>query len=197
MNAVNCQTRVTRKNINELLSLWDGDGFSTIAKGLTSERVFFIIYEHEYHDNTTLEPWKSLAAVQNILFPNDGNGPSIEQIHATHYLRHIINSGYIEPETCDLILNGMACLNQISRTLRDVNFSGLTYEQQYTLIGYIVERKLGEKWLAILVDLILEALLADPIHGTNPKGIGWDWLEHQLAFPRPEDVSFQAYFFRA
>ena len=40
-------------------------------------------------------------------------------------------------------------------------------------------------WLSLLLTYLLEALLADPVYGGNPGGIGWQWLAHQPGFPTP------------
>ena len=47
------------------------------------------------------------------------------------------------------------------------------------------QNKAGEAWLAIMLEYLLEAMLADPACGGNPGGIGWHWLGHRHGFPTP------------
>ena len=49
----------------------------------------------------------------------------------------------------------------------------------------IEQSRAGRNWLSLLLTYVLEALLADPVYGGNPDGIGWQWLEHQPGYPRP------------
>jgi gluconate 2-dehydrogenase gamma chain len=49
----------------------------------------------------------------------------------------------------------------------------------------IEQSRAGRNWLSLLLTYLLEALLADPVYGGNPDGIGWTWLEHQPGYPAP------------
>ena len=53
------------------------------------------------------------------------------------------------------------------------------------MLRQIEQSNAGQNWLSLLLTYLLEALLADPVYGGNPDGIGWQWLEHQSGFPRP------------
>ena len=57
------------------------------------------------------------------------------------------------------------------------------------LLRQIAKSTAGENWLATLLSYIFEALLAAPIYGGNPGGVGWKWLQHQPGFPLPDKVS--------
>ena len=43
----------------------------------------------------------------------------------------------------------------------------------------------GKAWLRETLRYIMEALLIDPVYGSNPNAVGWKWLKHRPGFPRP------------
>lgn len=127
-----------------------------------------------------------LERVQLILLPQDGDGPSAADINALNYLDWALN----EPDNKadgdrNFIVKGIDWLSDLTQTTYGVGFLSLSLEQQQNLIAQIAETKAGENWLSLLIYYLMEALLLDPVYGGNPKGIGWQWLEHQPGFPRP------------
>jgi len=131
------------------------------------------------------EPWTSLAAVQLILFPADGNGPSAMDVNATAYLKFVLDAPDIDQADRAFILKGIDWLNQLSQKKTKKLFIDNHESQQNNLIAQIANSSSGEKWLSFLLLYIFEALLTDPAYGANPNGIGWQWLEHKPGFPHP------------
>ena len=85
----------------------------------------------------------------------------------------------------------MGWLNDLSRQRYQRSFTALDASEQETVLRQIEQSKAGRNWLSLLLTYLLEALLADPVYGGNPGGIGWQWLEHQPGFPTPpEDKSW-------
>lgn len=130
-------------------------------------------------------PWNSLAAVQQVLFPEDGDGPSAMDLNAVAYLKFVIDAADTDPEDRDFILKGIDWLNQLSQSEHQQDFIQLPDTQRPALIEKIAKSRSGERWLSILLLYIFEALLVDPVYGPNPNGIGWQWLGHQPGFPSP------------
>lgn len=125
-----------------------------------------------------------LSAVQMQLFPNDGDGPSANDINALDYLEWALNDPENQGDD-DFILQGIGWLDDLSATTFKQSFITLTNQQQDELMHTIAKSTAGQNWLSMLLYYILEALLLDPVYGGNPNGIGWQWLEHQPGFPRP------------
>jgi gluconate 2-dehydrogenase gamma chain len=133
----------------------------------------------------TQQPWKTFVAVQMILFPADGNGPSATDINATAYLKFVLEAADTDTEDKDFVYKGVDWLNQLAQTNSNKIFIEHTNPQQQELIKQIAKSRSGERWLSFLINYIFEALLSDPVYGGNPDGIGWQWLTHQPGFPRP------------
>lgn len=131
------------------------------------------------------QPWQDFAAVQNILFPDDGNGPSANDLNATAYLKFILHAADTDQQDRKFILDGSNWLNQLSQTKYHNPFVVLERKAQSELLHEIAKSRSGERWLSHLLLYIFEALLVDPVYGSNPNGMGWKWLEHQAGFPSP------------
>ena len=131
------------------------------------------------------QPWPTFAAVQAILFPADGNGPSAHDIQATMYLHLVLQTPNFDPDERKFILEGVSWLDQFAQEKNKAPFMALTAPQKDAVLRAITQSSAGERWLSALLTYVLEALLCDPVYGGNPQGIGWKWLQYQPGFPRP------------
>ncbi|WP_394388051.1 gluconate 2-dehydrogenase subunit 3 family protein [Shewanella woodyi] len=127
-----------------------------------------------------------VKAVQLQLFPDDGDGPSSEQLNSFQYLTWALE----DPENQadgdkEFILQGVGWLEELAKSTHGASFIKLSIKDQDTVLKQIAKSRAGENWLSLLLYYLLESLTLDPIYGGNPDGIGWQWLEHQPGFPRP------------
>lgn len=130
-------------------------------------------------------PWQTFAAVQQHLFPADGNGPSASDINASLYLKFVLDAPDTDEDDKTFVLDGIKWLNGLSDEQFGKPFAVLTPIEQHKVLKKIASSSAGERWLSHLLLYIMEALLTDPVYGGNPGGIGWQWLEHQPGFPQP------------
>jgi gluconate 2-dehydrogenase gamma chain len=133
------------------------------------------------------DPWKTLAAVQEHLFPAAADTPGAGDIQALVYLRNTIENPAADGDDREFVFNGVGWLNDLAQETLQQNFVALDEQQRETLLRQIEQSRAGRNWLSLLLTYLLEALLADPVYGGNPDGIGWEWLEHQPGFPRPPE----------
>ncbi|TQV73868.1 gluconate 2-dehydrogenase subunit 3 family protein [Aliikangiella marina] len=129
----------------------------------------------------------SLDSVYMQLFPDDGNGPSAQDLNILQYLDWAMT----DPQNVDdgdpeFIKKGIGWLNDLAEQTQGDRFERLKPEQQDKVLQQISRSNAGENWLSLLLYYLTEALLLDPVYGGNPNQIGWQWLEHQAGFPRPE-----------
>ncbi len=129
----------------------------------------------------SLEQWQTLAAVQAHLFPSEPNSPGAPEINATGYLHFAL----IDPDEREFIKMGVFQLDRLAQYMEGKGFLALSTAQRELLLRRFEMGKNGKRWLTIILEYILEALLTDPIYGGNPNGIGWKWLDHHPGFPRP------------
>lgn len=131
------------------------------------------------------DPWKTLAVVQEHMFPAATDTPGASDIEALVYLHNTIENPAADGEDREFLFNGVGWLNDLAREKTGLAFVALDEQQKETLLRQIEESRAGRNWLSLLLTYLLEALLADPVYGGNPDGIGWKWLEHQPGYPRP------------
>ena len=127
-----------------------------------------------------------LDAIFMQLFPDDGNGPSANDLNITTYLQWAmtdprnINDG--DPE---FIAKGIGWLNQLAKDEVGKKFKNTTNEQKEKLITQTINSTAGKNWVSILLYYVIEAITLDPYYGGNTNQVGWKWLEHQGGFPHP------------
>lgn len=131
------------------------------------------------------EPWKTIAAVQEHLFPADEQSPGAADIGALNYLQNMISAPDISKSEREHIHNGAGWLNDLSVKTFKRRFIELNEIDREKILRKIEQSRAGSRWLSLLMDYLIEALLSDPIYGGNKKASGWKWLEHQPGFPTP------------
>jgi gluconate 2-dehydrogenase gamma chain len=134
------------------------------------------------------DQWRTMALVQDHLLPSEPdnpNAPGAREVHATAYLDRALAVPGFDPETRRFILDGIGWLDALAVTRHQAPFHELAAGPREELLHQIAESAAGERWLSALIGYTLEALLADPLYGGNPGGIGWTWLDHDPGQPRP------------
>jgi gluconate 2-dehydrogenase gamma chain len=127
-----------------------------------------------------------LDAIFMRLFPDDGNGPSANDLNVTTYLEWAMtDENNIADGDPDFIAKGIGWLNQLSQDNLGKKFRDVTEIQQDEIIAQTVNSDIGENWVAILLYYVIEALTLDPFYGGNTNQVGWQWLEYQGGFPNP------------
>ncbi len=131
---------------------------------------------------------ESIAMVQQIIFPDDGDGPSAKDINALAYLEWTLTDPDNDADgDGEFIAKGVGWLDSLSEQTQGDQFIKLKPEQQNKVLTQISQSSAGENWMSILIYYLMEALLFDPLYGGNPKGVGWTWLNHQPGFPAPDE----------
>ena len=129
---------------------------------------------------------KVLSAVQEHLFPKGADSPGAQDINALPFLQFVIAQTGFNADSRHFILNSIQSLEEASMERFDLNFDELDFTGKERLLRYLADHtRWGKNWLSLLLYYIFEALLADPVYGSNTDGIGWHWLEHQPGFPQP------------
>ncbi len=134
------------------------------------------------------EPWLTVAAVQEHLFPRisgEKASPGASDINALEYLQVMLNTPDADSDEGDFIIKGVGWLNGVANNLAGHPFTKLNKVDRERVLKKISTSTSGENWLSMLLNYIFEALLTDPVYSGNTNKAGWQWLEHQAGFPRP------------
>ena len=158
-----------------------------IASAVSSYPVALLAEQRQQQTsvNTLKEPWKTIASVQQHLFPADENSPGAQDIQALTYLQNMIEAPDISKSEREHIHNGAGWLNDLSVKTYKHKFSDLNENDREKILRKIETSRAGSRWLSLLMTYLIEALLSDPIYGGNKNGAGWKWLEHQAGYPTP------------
>lgn len=131
------------------------------------------------------DPWLTLGAVQQHLFPDADDTPGAKRINALPYLHTRMNTPDADPDQVSFIRQGVGWLNDIAGKQKNARFVTLDENDREQVLRSIEQSRAGERWLSTLLTYVMEALLSDPVYGGNPDGVGWKWLEHQPGYPTP------------
>lgn len=149
---------------------------------LKSNIVTVIIEKNTFSD----EQQQDLDAIFMRLFPDDGNGPSANDLNITTYLEWAMtDENNIADGDPEFIVKGIGWLNQLSQDNLGKQFRRASEKQQDELITQTINSDLGKNWVSILLYYVVEALTLDPFYGGNTNQVGWQWLEYQGGFPHP------------
>jgi len=129
-----------------------------------------------------LELFKTLEAVQEVLFPKGLKAPSASEFGATAYLANVSShSSFVASDLTFLKRGARELMNEYP------NFLSLSFkEQDEALREFVDDSTLGQNWVAFVLYFTLEGLLADPIYGGNRDESGWKWLGHHAGQPQPQ-----------
>jgi|GEM_PF-458876 len=126
-----------------------------------------------------------IQKIQEILFPDDGNGPSVIDINAYSHLLWVLTDERKDKESINYITKGIGWVEETAQENYGRTFSDLTQIETEELVAFIADKNWGAGWLSMILTLIFEALAMDPIYNVNTNKTGWKWLEHKPGNPRP------------
>jgi len=127
-----------------------------------------------------------LDAIFMQLFPDDGNGPSANDLNITTYLQWAMtDQRNIDDGDPEFIAKGIGWLNQLANDEVGQKFRDANDQQKEKLIAQTINSNAGKNWASILLYYVIEAITLDPFYGGNTNQVGWKWLEHQGGFPQP------------
>jgi len=135
----------------------------------------------------TAKQAETIQKVQNILFPNNGFGPSILDINAYPYFLWVLADERKNSESKKYLVDGIDWTNETANETYGKSFVDLSEKETKQLVKIISETSWGKNWLSMLLTLIFEALSLDPIYGANTNEIGWQWLDQFVGTPRPKE----------
>jgi len=149
----------------------------------------------EANEYLTAEQSTVLKSILMIIFPNDGNGPSADDLNTFGFVLWTLGDALKKQEDKDYIIEGLDWANEKSQEIYFEKYSELDDEQKEALVKQFTELAWGKNWMSVMVTLTLESALLDPIYGGNTDEKGWKWLEHETGLPRPtEETRVEAFF---
>ena len=136
----------------------------------------------EAKTNIKIDLFKTLEAVQEVLFPKGLDAPSSSEYGATAYLASVsTHSSFLASDLRFLTRGTQELMNEYN------NFLTLKpKEQDEALRDFVENNDIGKNWVSFVLYFSIEALLASPIYGGNKNESGWKWLQHHAGVPQPK-----------
>lgn len=146
----------------------------------------------EGNDLLTAEQATLLYDVMNILFPNDGNGPNIDELNSFDYIMWVLKDEGANKKFRDHLKEGIEWTEEMAVKFSGKKFLELNQEEKERAVEEITQTEFGKEWCSIILTYILESLLLDPVYHINPDGIGWKWLNHTPGYPQSKtELSYE------
>jgi len=131
------------------------------------------------------EDWHTLGLVQEHLLPSEAQTPGAREIHALRYLHFVMDWRGTDPAEPQILRRGLKRLREIAARTEGGAFEALDMPAREWVLRALEAEEGGTEWLLLVLDYLFEALLADPVYGGNPDGIGWRWLRIEPGHRRP------------
>jgi gluconate 2-dehydrogenase gamma chain len=134
-----------------------------------------------------IEPagWRILGLVHEHLFPSEPQAPGAREVNALSYLHFVMTWKGTDPVETEILRSGLEKLREIVAQPDGGTFEALDAQGREQALRTLEASEGGTQWITLVLDYIFEALLADPVYGGNPDGIGWRWLQFQPGRRRP------------
>lgn len=131
------------------------------------------------------EGWRTLGLVQEHLLPSEAQAPGAREVNALRYLHFVMGWEGTDPAEPRILRLGLDRLREIAAQTGGGDFETLGAPDRERALRTLEAEEGGTEWLLLVLDYLFEALLADPIYGGNPDGIGWRWLRIEPGHRRP------------
>lgn len=136
------------------------------------------------NDLLTAQQATILKSVMDILFPDDGNGPSVDDLHSFEYVMWVLHDSGASEKYRTLAVEGIDWAEERIQQTQQRGYLDLNQAERERAVAYFNEDAYGQEWLNVIMSYILESVLLDPVYGGNPDGIGWKWLNHTPGYPQ-------------
>jgi hypothetical protein len=124
---------------------------------------------------------KTIAAVQAHMFPEGGRLPSAKAMQTIHFVEDTLFHPTYDKDIRAFVIEGAEELEHREKG-RFLSYS--SFQKEKALRAYEAT-DYGSNWLARIMTLSMEAMLSDPIYGSNHKEAGWHALHTKGGEPRP------------
>jgi gluconate 2-dehydrogenase gamma chain len=165
---------------------------AAIVAGAASQIAWFTSCSTELEKSNeylSAEQSTILKSILLIIFPNDGIGPSADDLNTFGYVMWNLSNEYNKRDENDYIIEGIDWANEKAFEIYGSKYFELNQDEKEILVAQFVELDWGKTWMSVMVTFTLESALLDPIYGGNVDEAGWLWLDHKSGMPRPNDTT--------
>ncbi|WP_193110838.1 gluconate 2-dehydrogenase subunit 3 family protein [Sulfurimonas paralvinellae] len=108
-------------------------------------------------------------------------------IETASYMSLVFNHSKISKSDKDFLKNGVKWLNEEAVKIYRSSYVKLSRNDRQNVLKNIAKTEWGESFIYDVMSYMFEAMLGDPIYGSNNKEAGWKWLAFEGGVPRPKE----------
>ncbi len=138
-------------------------------------------------DIFTHEEMQNIYALQNVLLPEEGYGPSAAQMNAHQYFVWSLSDKHLPTSEKDYFVSKSIACFDLCKEQMGKSFHKLQPVEMENFLLKNMSENWFESYISKMITVIFEATLLDPIYGGNIDEKGWEWLEHLPGNPRPTE----------
>ena len=116
------------------------------------------------------------------MFPEGTQLPSAREMHVTQFLFETVAHPSYDKDIRAFVIEGAKELDSREKG----KFTVYTIKEKERALRAYEETNYGSNWLSRIMTLSMEALLSDPVYGSNIKEKGWQALKTEGGQPRPK-----------
>jgi len=125
---------------------------------------------------------KTIAAVQEHMFPENSKLPSAASMHVTQFLFETITHKSFDRDIKAFVLEGAQELFSREKG----RFTSMLEKEKERALRAYEETNYGSSWLSRIMTITMEGMFSDPIYGSNIKEAGWKAVGSYGGLPRPK-----------
>ena len=134
-------------------------------------------------ENEFLEVSDVIESVQEHMFPKGNLMPSAKEMNTVQFLFETMAHKSFNVKVRRFILEGARWFNELEKG----EFLYMTHRDKEYALRRFEKRAYGKSWLSYIMTLTLEAMLSDPIYGSNINEVAWLSLGVSGGYPRPKE----------
>jgi gluconate 2-dehydrogenase gamma chain len=161
--------------------------FSALLTGTTLFASEIGVYA--LHVNVLEEPYQTIAKVHEDLFTPSVGMPRPQDFNAIGFLRAVMHDKRVSKKEKTLLKNGVKWLDMDAKQHHLKRYIRLDKKQREDVLQRISQKQWGNDWIWYVMNHAFEAMLSDPVYGSNTDEIGWKWLGFVPGIPRPPKVN--------
>ena len=139
------------------------------------------VEETDSFRKTFKEVEPTLRAVQEHMFPEGSRLPSAVSMQVTQFMFMTMQHQSFDRDIREFVIAGARELERRERG----RFAELSPKEKERALRAYEETSDGKHWLSRIMILSMEAILSDPVYGSNINEAGWRALHTKGGLPRP------------
>ncbi len=127
-----------------------------------------------------------LQSILEVLFPKSTIFPGAKALKSDIYYLWVLHDSRLDKGERLYLIEDLDTINNFAKNKYHNDFTNLSLRNQQEVIELVSRTDWGENYLSRLMTVVFEGMFANPLYGSNPNKIGWEWIKYQGGVPEPQ-----------